>query len=142
MDNLEVDPIRPEYFYSNNDEKIKLNWFCYEYSYVLYSKLRNDIKFKKYRKKNTQDQIVKFCMCFAKEMKKSIYERLGGLVDKTTFYIDYVEQYYPRYSRREIVLLLSGAMQAWDELLDNCVICPTRCISEMNKKCVLFDEFE
>jgi hypothetical protein len=32
-----IDPILATYFYTNNSEKTKLNWFCYEYAYVLYS---------------------------------------------------------------------------------------------------------
>ncbi|MDR1636750.1 MAG: hypothetical protein LBR93_05375 [Treponema sp.] len=142
MEELDADPIKAEYFYSTEDEKIKLNWFCYEYAFILYSKLRNGGKLKKYRKKNTQEQIVNFCVYFSKEMKKSIHERLAKLVDTLTIYEEYVEQYYPENSRRENLLLLTAAQEAWAELLDGCVICPTRCISEMNRKCVFFDEMD
>lgn len=137
---LDIDPIKAKYFYNSDDEKIKLNWFCYEYSFVLYSKLRGDAKLRKYRGRNTQEQIVDFCIYFSKEMKKSIHEKLGGLVEKTTFYEKYVADYYPKNSDKENLLLLAAAMQAWDELLGNCVVCPTRCISEMNRTCIFFDE--
>jgi hypothetical protein len=142
MDKLDVDPIKAEYFYKNDDEKIKINWFCYEYSFNFYSKLRGDIKLKKYRKRNTQEQIVDFCVYFSKELKKSIYEKLGGLVDKMTIYEKYAADYYPRNTSGENLLLLTAATQAWDELLENCIHCPTRCISEMNMKCVFFDEWD
>ena len=142
MNKLDVDPIKARYFYNNDDEKIKLNWFCYEYSFMLYSKLREGIKFKKYRERNTQGQIVDFCVYFSKEIKKSIYEKLGRLVDKTTFYEEYVASYYPKNSSKENLLLLAAAMQAWDELFDSCVSCPTRCISEMHRKCNFFDEID
>jgi hypothetical protein len=142
MDKLEIDPIKAKYFYTNDAEKIKLNWFCFEYAFLMYSKLRKDIKFKKYRKKNTQEQIVDFCVYFAKEIKKSIYEKLGRLVDKTTIYEEYVEKYYPQNNSGENSLLLNAAAQAWDELLGNCIHCPTRCISEMYEKCIFFDEID
>ncbi|MDR1972395.1 MAG: hypothetical protein LBQ46_10805 [Treponema sp.] len=142
MEKLEIDPIKAKYFYDNEEEKIKINWFCYEYAFILYSHLKNSDKLKKYRKNNTQEQITNFCVYFSKEMKKSIYEKLGGLVEATTFYEKYVEQFYPDNTSRENLTLLNTAAQAWDELLGSCVVCPNRCISEMNRKCSLFDEFD
>jgi hypothetical protein len=140
MDKLEIDPIKAKYFYANDDEKIKLNWFCYEYAFIFYSKLREDNKLKKYRKSKTQEKIVDFCVYFSKEIKKSIYEKLGKLVDTMTIYEEYVADYYPTNTSRENLLLLNAAKQAWDSLLADCVICPTRCISEMYRKCIFFDE--
>jgi hypothetical protein len=75
-------------------------------------------------------------------MKKSIYEKLGGLVEYMTIYVEYVEDYYPLNTRRDNTLLLHAASKAWDELLSDCVICPNRCISEMNERCMLFDRLD
>jgi hypothetical protein len=44
--------------------------------------------------------------------------------------------------RPEIVRILKAAMEAWDELTVVCVTCPTRCISEMYEKSVLFDQLD
>jgi hypothetical protein len=142
MKKMAIDPIKAEYFYADESEKTKLNWFCYEYAFVLYNNIRKGATLKKYRKKHTQDKIVDFCVYFSKIMKKSIYEKLGGLVEYTTIYEEYVEDYYPLNTRRENSVLLGAAVKAWDELLSNCVVCPNRCISEMNEKCMLFDRLD
>ncbi|GHV81340.1 hypothetical protein AGMMS49944_31310 [Spirochaetia bacterium] len=142
MKQMEIDPIKAKYFYANNDEKIKLNWFCYEYAWKLYNEIRKSIKLKKYRKQNDQEQIVQFCVYFSKEMKKSIFQKLGGLTNETVFYEEYVENYYPKNSKAMNMRILEAATKAWDKLLSGCGVCPTRCISEMYKKCVLFDQLD
>jgi hypothetical protein len=139
---MEIDPIKAKYFYENNDEKIKLNWFCYEYAFWLYDGIRKSIKLKKYRKQNDKEQIVKFCVFFSKEMKKSIFEKLGRLTDKTVFYEEYVTQYYPNQNKAINMFLLEVATKAWDGLLSDCEKCPTQCISKMYEKCVLFDRLD
>jgi hypothetical protein len=141
-DEMEIDPIKPQYFYSNEAEKIKLNWFCYEYAFVLYKNLRESKKLKKYRKENTKENIVQFCVYLSKEMKNSIHQKLGGITEEIVFYEEYVEEYYPKNTRAENYLLLTEATKAWEEMLSDCVTCPTRCISEMNEKCILFDELD
>jgi uncharacterized Fe-S radical SAM superfamily protein PflX len=107
---------------------------------VLYSKLRNGSQFKKYRKKHPGADCKFLCVLF-KRNEEEHARKLAKLVDALTIYEEYVEQYYPANSRRENLRLLTAAQEAGGELLDNCVICPTRCISEMNRKCVSFDEF-
>ncbi|GHV80809.1 hypothetical protein AGMMS49944_26000 [Spirochaetia bacterium] len=142
MKKMEIDPIKAKYFYANNDEKIKLNWFCYEYAWKLYNEIRKSIKLKKYQKQNDQGQIVQFCVYFSKEMKKSIFQKLGGLTNETVFYEEYVENYYPKNSKAMNMRILEAATKAWDRLLSGCGVCPTRCISEMYEKCILFDQFD
>jgi hypothetical protein len=75
-------------------------------------------------------------------MKESIFERLSGKTEETTFYEDYVEYYYPKMRAPGRLSLLKAAMEAWDALLSICETCPTRCISEMHEKCVLFDRLD
>ena len=142
MKQMEIDPIKANYFYANNDEKIKLNWFCYEYAWQLYNEIRESVKLKKYRKQNDQEQIVQFCVYFSKEMKKSIFQKLGGLTNETVFYEEYVEDYYPKNSKAMNMFILGAAAKAWDDLLSGCEVCPTRCISEMYKKCTMFDDLD
>jgi hypothetical protein len=139
MQQLEVDPIKAKYFYETNDEKIKLNWFCYEYAFSLYNGIRKSIKLKKFRNEKGQEQIVKFCIYFSKEMRKRIFERLAKLTNGTVFYEEYVEKYFPENTRSINMFILEAAIKAWDELLSGCERCPTRCISEMYENCILFD---
>jgi effector-binding domain-containing protein len=139
MRQLEADPIKAEYFYENDDEKIKLNWFCYEYAFFLYNEIRESIKLTKFKKQKNQEQIVKFCVYFSKEMKKSIFERLGKLTNATVIYEKYVESYFPENNKAINMFILEVAARAWDTLLAGCEICPTQCISKMYEKCTLFD---
>ena len=139
---LDVDPIKAKYFYANENEKIKLNWFCYEYAFGLYTKIRENPFLKSYRKSYSQKEIVEFCVYFSKTMKKSIYERLSGMTEATMFYEDYVEWYYPKMKEPERLRILRTAMESFDELTASCVNCPVRCISEMHESCELFDRLD
>jgi len=139
---MEADPIKAEYFYENENEKVKLNWFCYEYAFALYTKIRLNDDLKSYRAKNNQEEIVDFCVYFSKTMKKSIYERLSGMTEATTFYEDYVEWYYPKMKEDEKLRMLKTAMESFDEVISKCINCPVRCISEMDENCVFFDRLD
>lgn len=134
-----IDPIKAEYFYKSEAEKIKLNWFCYEFAFGIYDKIRKDSKLEKYRQECGQQSIVDFCVYFSKRMKESIFQRLGGLTSAVMFYEEYVEEFYPKITRKQILQLLKPAMEAFDELTSFCVNCPNRCISEMNVYCHMFD---
>ena len=139
---FEVDPIKKKYFYSNKQEQIKLNWFCYEYAFGLYSKIKNTKSLEKFRNSNTQEQLVEFCVHYAKKMKVSVYMRLSGIEQAVVFEEDYVQEFYPSLKWQQIKPILKVAMVAWDELTQVCVSCPNRCISEMNEYCHMFDMVE
>jgi uncharacterized Fe-S radical SAM superfamily protein PflX len=53
-----------------------------------------------------------------------------------------VSDYYPENTSKENLMFLNAAQQAWGQLLDSCVVCPNRCISERNRACVMFDELD
>jgi hypothetical protein len=134
-----MDSIKKEYFCINDSDKIKLNWFCYEFAFGLYEEIKTDKAFDKFRKTITEQQLVDFSVFFSKKMKHSIYQRLSGMSSAVLFYEDYVEEFYPKINLRQIRQILNAAMKAWDELTGWCVTCPNRCISEMNEYCHMFD---
>jgi hypothetical protein len=136
---MDVDPINASYFFSNEQEKTKLNWFCYEYAYGLYSKIRESTALKKFCQQKGQKSIVAFCVHFSKAMKRSIYDQLEGRTEATVIDEAYVEEFYPGNTVKETNRLVNVAAAAWEELLDVCVACPTRCISEKDAKCYMFD---
>lgn len=37
-----LDMIKPTSFYSSENEKIKLNWFCYEFSMAIYDNMKKN----------------------------------------------------------------------------------------------------
>lgn len=139
---LDVDPIKKRFFYRNKREKTKLNWFCYEYAWSLYSKIKDSTKLKNHRTNYNQDQLVDFCVYFSKRMKESIDFQLKGKTHVVMFYEEYIEVVYPEMKTSQIRQLLRVAMEAWDELTRECVTCPIRCISEMNEYCHMFDRVD
>lgn len=139
---FEADPIKAKYFYDNDKEKIKLNWFCYEYAFGLYDKIRNEKTLERYRGRHTQEQLTTFCVYFSKRMKKSIFDRLSNRTPAVIFNEDYVDEYYSKISSKERHSILKAAMEAWDELTGCCVTCPNRCISEMYHYCHMFDRLD
>jgi hypothetical protein len=132
--------IKPTSFYSMEHEKIKINWFCYEISMGFFDEikktLRNDLK-----KRNVDDDtLAKFSIYMAKTMKNIILQKLSGKIESTYFSYDMVESYFPHFSEKLINKMLDAMSKAWDEQLDMCVICPTRCISEKDAYCTLFSD--
>jgi hypothetical protein len=139
---MRADPIKAEYFYKNEKEKTKLNWFCYEYAFELYTEIEKSSDLNKYRKRIGENQLVSFCVYFSKAMKKSIYEKLNGFVEVTIIYEDYITNFDQIVTNKEIDYLLNAAGRAWDQLLSMCEICPNRCISERHEKSILFDKLD
>ncbi len=136
---LKVDPIKAEYFYKSETEKIKLNWFCYEFAFGMYDKIRKNSELEKYRETHSQQDIVGFCVFFSNRMKESIFQKLDGLTSAVMFYEEYVEEFYPTITRKQILQLMKPTMEAFEELIQICVSCPNRCISEMYMYCHMFD---
>ena len=89
----DTDKIRPEHFYSQELEKTKLNWFCYEYALELQMYIDGEIKTKLRRKKVNDLKIADFCIHYAKIIKGSsvTHERLLEAVEfgKTHNLINY-----------------------------------------------------
>jgi hypothetical protein len=137
--------IKKEWFYNNDEEKTKLNWFLYEFALEYHFELVRYAPLKRFLRRNTPEEIARFCAYFSKRMEKSIYDKLGGLTDATVIDEDYITDFYnkKRYSLRdcrEIGFMLDVAAKAWDQLLSSCEICPTRCISEKTLLCAFFDD--
>jgi hypothetical protein len=137
--------IKKEWFYNHDNEKTKLNWFLYEFASEYHFQLVRYAPLKRFLRRNTPENIARFCEYFSKRMEKSIYDRLGKLTDATVIDEDYITDFYSKkhYSlseRREIGLLLDVAVSAWDQVLSDCEICPQRCISEKTLMSPFFDD--
>lgn len=55
--------IKPASFYSNESEKIKLNWFCYELSIGIYDNMIKDIGYRLKRHKINEEVLAEFLIC-------------------------------------------------------------------------------
>ncbi len=124
----------------SQSQLIKLNWFCYEFSMGIYDGIRMD--FGKQLKKYGIDEnaIAEFSIYLPKQMKDVILQKLSGKID--TAYVSYemIESYFPSLSDRLVDRMLTTISQVWDTLLSICETCPTRCISEKDERCIMFDE--
>jgi hypothetical protein len=139
---MEIDPIKVEYFCKSEEEKTKLNWFCYEYAYRLYDQIRNNFQLRKFCEQKGQRSITMFCVHFSKEMKKTIadyFERPEG--QRRGIEYSYVDSFYPRISIKMTNRLVKMAEEAWNDHMFFCVDCSTRCISEKDEYCELFDDY-
>jgi hypothetical protein len=70
--------IKPTSFYSNESEKIKLNWFCYELSMGIYDNMKDDLGYRLKRHKISEDVLADFSICTSKKLKDVILRQLSG----------------------------------------------------------------
>ncbi len=132
--------IKPSVFVHQESEKTKLNWFCYEMSMTFYEEMNENIgtSLKKYR--ISDKDIADFSIYLSKRMKGIILKKLSGRIDKVYFSYEMVESYFPKLNDRLVNKLLKVLSKAWYKQLDFCVVCPTRCVSEKDAYCTMFDE--
>ena len=132
--------IKPTSFYSRENEKTKFNWFSYELSRGVYDAVKNTTGNLLKRYKIGDEELASFSIDFSKKMQNIILQKLAGNID--TIYISYemVEFYFPDITEKQVNKILTAISEAWDELLSICETCSTRCISEKDLYCTMFDE--
>lgn len=132
--------IAPIDFYSNEEEKTKLNWFCFEFALELEMFIRSDRKlWAQLRKKKVDDKaIAGFCIHYAKHMKGEVLAKLSFLVPAVRIGYEQIEAYFPSIGDRLVDHLLTVTAKAWDSQTGGCVHCPTRCISEKDEIAPMF----
>ena len=137
---FEYSVIKPTSFYSSEHEKTKLNWFCFEIAVGLFDKIKKDHGRRLKKKKIDDKAIAEFSIYVSKKMKDVVLRKLAGKID--TVYISYeiVELYFPNFNDKLVNKILDTISKVWDEQLSFCEICPTRCISEKDAYCVMFDD--
>jgi len=139
-DKFGLSMIKPTSFYSNDLEKTKLNWFCYELSMGIHDEIKKKIG-KQLKKHKIDDKTsAEFSIYISKKMKNIILRKLSDEIDRVYFSYEMVEPYFPGINDRLVNKILDAISRAWSELLSVCEICPTRCISEKEAYCTMFDE--
>lgn len=134
--------IYPSDFFSCKEEKTKLNWFCFEFALEFLNFINRDLKLKSQLKRKNIDEegVAKFCIHYAKHMKKPIRDKITGLSEKLTLSYHEIEKFFPFIGDRLVDRLLTIAGKAWDSQTELCVCCPIRCISEKDKIAPMFDD--
>jgi len=137
-----MDYVKAEKFYQDAGDKIKLNWFCYEYANNLYMAIRESDDLSKFRGRRSQEDIAAFCLYFAKRMRKSIYDMQTGKTEGIAFRDSYVFTFYAKINQMQADLLLKAAISAWDEQLSTCGNCSSKCLTEGFELCAMFDRLK
>lgn len=132
--------ISPTSFYSDESEKIKLNWFCYELSMEIYNNMKNKIGSRLKRQKISDKALAEFSVYYSKEMKNVILQHLSGKTKDACISYKPIESYFPNLDDNLINKMTDIISDSWDEMLSICEICPTRCISEKDSYCTMFDD--
>ncbi len=138
QDNLAV--ITPAAFYTNEKDKIKLNWFLFEYAAELDSHIERPLRKRLKRKNIDNRKIAEFCIYYSKQMKGEILDKLSGRIENVSLSYHAIEAFFPRLDDRLVDDLLTSAFDAWDSITSMCVKCPSRCISEKDNKAPMFDD--
>jgi len=133
------DKVKAENFYQDNGDKIKLNWFCYEYANNLYSAIKSSQKLAPYVTSHKPAQIADFCLYFAKRMRRSLYLKQTGTNKNIEINAQYVYEYNPKSSRKQAQTLIEAAQTAWEETTIPCSVCPSRCLLEPFELAPMFD---
>ena len=134
--------IKPVSFYSNESEKIKLNWFCYELSIEIYDNMKKDIGSRLKKNKISDDVLAEFSICTSKKLKGAILQQLSGKIKNVCISYELIESYFPNLDDKLVNKMVDVISKAWDGILSFCEACPNRCISEKDEYCSLFDDKE
>ena len=132
--------IKPTSFYSSESEKTKLNWFCYELSIEIYDNMKRRIRNRLKRNKISDEALAEFSINISKGMKDIILQKLSGRIKNVYFSHEMIERNFPNLDDRTINRMLDIIARAWDKMLSTCEVCPTRCISEKDEYCAMFDD--
>ena len=134
--------VKMEWFYENDDEKIKINWLCYEYACDIYDFIKGNNRLAFFIKKHSNKDIAKFCEYFSKNIKDNISNDLIDLSAITSFCEKHIADYYPRNIQMINEYLFDAAKQAWNNIKTNCQSCPEKCIEDRNSRSIYFDRYK
>ena len=128
-------------FYTNPAEKTKLHWFTFEIALSFQSALRDPaLASLRARQRITEQQIATFCIRYAKHMQGVILRVLRGELPQVVMPYQPIEAIWPRLSEPELNTIQDHLAAAWEQQLQICGLCPTRCISDKESICVMFDD--
>ena len=139
---MSVDKVAAKNFYKDNGDKTKQNWFLYEYSNILFSKIEERPDLASYRRTHSQKEISTFCVYFSKRLRRSINNAERKLATGVAIDGRYVYEFYPGNARAQTQSLLDAASEAWEEHIFVCSECPNKCLTEGFEITEMFDNLE
>jgi uncharacterized Fe-S radical SAM superfamily protein PflX len=132
--------VEPTSFFSNDLEKTKLNWFCYELSISIYDKIQDNLGKELKNLEIDKKAIAEFSIHISKKIRDSILQKPPSRIEKVYVPSEVVKQYFPNLSHEIRRKMLNAISKAWDEQLSFCEICPTQCLIERDAYCTMFDQ--
>jgi len=139
---VSIDNVAAGNFYKDDGDKIKQNWFLYEYSNILFSKIKEDAGLAAYRKRHGKDGMSKFCVYFSKRMRQSIFNAFTKQSAGIVIDARYIYEFYPGNARAQTQRLLEAASSAWGEHVQACSVCPSQCLGDGFCRTDMFDNLE
>jgi len=136
------DKVAADNFYKDNGDKTKQNWFLYEFSNVLFSKIEQGGKLAAYRKKHSEADISEFCVYLSKRLRQSISNAEKKRTSGVTINGRYIYEFYPGNTYTQTQNLLDVALEAWNEHILVCSSCPNQCLTDGFEITDMFDNLE
>ena len=137
-----VDKVAANNFYKDKGDKNKQNWFLYEYSNILFSKIEECHELASYRKKHSENDISAFCVYYSKRLRQSIYNAQTKVTKGVTINARYIYEFYPKNTYAQTQKLMEAAGSAWEEHLQTCSVCPNQCLTDGFERTDMFDNLE
>jgi len=136
--------IPSSWFYLDEAEKTKLNWFIYEYALVLFEHVMGSRKkvLVKWKAQQSEEQIAEFCAYYAKRMKQSVRALREGSEKAILMPEYFVSDMSHATSHRENRIIMEVASAAWTEKLHVCKACGGGCTYDGDMRCEFFDRME
>jgi len=106
----------------------------------IYDEIKEKLEKELNKYKISDETLAEFSIYISEKMKDIILQKLSGKIEKVYFSYEMVESYFLNLSDRLVNKMLDTISKAWDGQLNVCEICPTRCISEKDAYCTMFDE--
>jgi hypothetical protein len=139
---MNTDKVPASHFYKDDGDKIKQNWFLYEYANILFSKIAEVSNLATYRKQHSEKDIAAFCVYFSKRMRRGIARASEKKASGIEIDGRYIYEFYPHNSRALTQRLLEAAFEAWNEHFFVCENCPNQCLTDGFEITDMFDNLE
>jgi len=135
--------INPSWFFRDNSEKTKFNWFLYELAteihlQIIQTKLKTVIRWKQ---RIGAKCVAEFSAYYAKRMRVSVLENLNGS-GIVALYDIYLKDYCHTNTKSEDEALGKLLAEAWRTHAKNCADCHKLCLMDMEGYCDYFDRIK
>jgi len=139
---MKPEPLIPaSWFYLDDSEKTKLNWFLYEYALVLFDHIKKSRKkaLAKWKAQQSDGQIAGFCAYYAKRMAQSLRALREGSEKAILMPEYFVSDFSHATTHRENRAIMEIASAAWTEKIHICNACGGGCTYDGEMRCEFFD---